>query len=296
MTTPSAVPEAALGTGKKVALGLVCVLAGAAPLSYGFIDNDLLRFLYTVGVAVAYLAFTLRARSDPSLRRYWELAFAFFVLAVVGVLNNLARNFGSYVLHSPPVAGNPLASSVTASVLVQLVETAVAIVTIFVLTRSFGLSLGTVYARPGRLWALFLATLAVFVLLLVFTARHQSSLFPTNGMGSQGSFLTLAPALLVLVVSNGFQEEFLFRGPFLQRYGTHFGGPASVLISSIVFAIAHLGVTYTPSAIFFILVAVFPLGLVTAFLMRRTDGIVTPAVLHAGFDVPVYWSFLTYVS
>lgn len=296
MTDAARRPEVEDGPGKKLALALLCILAGTLALSYDFIANDLVRFLYTIAVAGGYLAFTLRLRSHPFLHRYWELAFAFFVLAVVGVLNNLSHYFGTYVLHSPPVTGNPLASSVTGSVLVQLVETGVAIVTILVLTKAFGFSLGAVYARPGRLRALFLVALAVFVLLLVFTARHQSNFIPTNGAASQGGFLSLLPALLVLVVSNGFQEEFLFRGLFLQRYNAHFGGPASILISSIVFGIAHLGVTYTPSAILFILVAVLPLGLVTALLMRRTDGIVTPAVLHAGFDLPIYWSFLTYVT
>lgn len=282
--------------GKKAGLAVLCILAGAAPLSYGFITNDLARFLYTMVVAGAYLAFTLAARKSASLHKYWELSSAFFVLAVVGVLNNLSHYFGTFVLNSPPVAGNPLASTVTASVIVQLVETIVAIVPILVITKAFGFKLGSVYARPGRLRGLFVVAIVVFVALFILTARHVSNFIPTNGAGSPPSFLALAPALIVLVVSNGFQEEFLFRGLFLQRYNAFFGGPVSILLSAIVFGIAHLGVTYTPSALIFILVAVFPLGLVTAFLMRRTDGVVTPAILHSGFDLPIYWAFLTYVA
>lgn len=294
MAEPARTSE--LGNGKKAGLAVLCILAGTAALSYSFIANDLARFLYTAAVAATYFGCTFALRRSPTLGKYWELSSAFFVLAVVGMLNNLSHYVGTYVLNSPPVPGNPLASSVTASVIVQLVETLVAIVPILVITKAFGFPLGSVYARKGRLRGLFAAAIAVFVVLLIFTARHSSNFIPTNAAGSHSNFIALAPALLVLVISNGFQEEFLFRGLFLQRYSAFFGGPVAMLLSAIVFGIAHLGVTYTPSALLFILVAVFPLGLVTAFLMRRTDGIVTPAVLHAGFDLPIYWAFLTYVS
>jgi membrane protease YdiL (CAAX protease family) len=41
---------------------------------------------------------------------------------------------------------------------------------------------------------------------------------------------------------------------------------------------------------------VFPLGLITGYLMRTTKGIVAPVILHAGTDIPIYIAFLSYVS
>lgn len=291
-------PQASQGNTlrRTAALAALCVVAGAVPFSYGFISNDIARFLFTVAVAGVYLAVTLLARRNPNLRKYWELASAFLILAVVGVFNNLAHYFGTYVLNSPPVTGDPLAGSVTASVIVQLVETLVAIVPILLLTKAFGFRLSSVYAQRGRLRGLFIVAIGVFVLLLVFTARHDSSFFMTNPSSSQTSFLALAPALLVMVVSNGFQEEFLFRALFLQRYSNFFSAPVSIILTATVFGYAHLGVTYTPSALIFILVAVFPLGLATAYMMHKTNGVLTPAILHSGFDLPIYWAFLTYVA
>jgi uncharacterized protein len=284
-----------MSIGKKSLLAIVCILAGAIPLDYGFISNDLARFTYTVVVAVAYLAFTLMARKKSSLRRFWELSFAFFVLALVGVLNNLSHYFGTYILNSPPVSGDPLASTVTASVIVQLVETLVAIVPIIVLTKAAGMPLSSIYARKGRLRGLFFATIVVFVFLFIVTGIHQFGFITSKGSVTLSKYLSLAPALLIMVISNGFQEEFLFRGLFLQKYNAFFSGPVSIFLSAIVFGIAHLGVTYSASSIIFILIAVFPLGLITAFLMRRTNGVVTPAILHAGFDILIYWAFLSYV-
>jgi len=106
----------------------------------------------------------------------------------------------------------------------------------------------------------------------------------------------LTPALLILVISNGFQEEFLFRGLFLQRYNAFFGAYVSNILQALVFAFAHAGVTYTPNALVFILVSVFPLGLIAGYLMRSSNGVIAPAIFHAGVDIPIYLAFLTYVS
>lgn len=286
-----------MGISKRFLLAILSILAGAIALSYGFVSNDFARFSYTIIVAVVYLAFTLLARRSSSLRKFWELSFAFFVLAFVGVLNNLCHYFGTYVLNSPPVPGDPLASTVLASVIVQLVETLAAVVPVVVLTKAAGMPLGSIYARKGALRGWFIVAIVVFVVFYIGAARGSTSGFmPTNGPTLLNKYLALTPALLVMVISNGFQEEFLFRGLFLQKYNAFFGGPVTILVSSIVFAIAHLGVTYVASAIIFALLSAFPLGLITAYLMRKTNGVLTPVILHAGFDIAIYWAFLTFVS
>jgi len=55
-------------------------------------------------------------------------------------------------------------------------------------------------------------------------------------------------------------------------------------------------VSYSANTFVFILVAVFPLGLIGGFLMRRSNGVVAPALFHAGVDIPIYLAFLTFVS
>ena len=75
-----------------------------------------------------------------------------------------------------------------------------------------------------------------------------------------------------------------------------FGKHTSNLLQAVIFTIAHAGITYTPIALIFLIVIVFPLGLITGYLMRTTRGIVAPMILHAGTDIPIYLAFLSYVS
>jgi membrane protease YdiL (CAAX protease family) len=288
----------AFGRGSKALLAVVCVAAGIAPLGARSIPGHGAEIAYGFVVAAVYLAITALVRRSPSLRRFWELSFAFFIFAVVQVLNNsIPDAFRSYVLHEHTVAGNPESSTIFGTVAVQLVQTLIAIVPILVLIRIAGLDLGSVYARLGKFGRAYAIGILAFVAFYVLIGAYPGQRFiPIHGTITFSHYLALTPALLVLVVSNGFQEEFLFRGLFLQRYGAFLGVYSANILQALVFAFAHLGVTYTPSAVIFTLVAVFPLGLLAGYLMRSSDGVVAPALFHAGVDIPIYLAFLTYVS
>ena len=132
-------------------------------------------------------------------------------------------------------------------------------------------------------------TIIVCALCYVAAATGASAhLFPVREAYPLHRFLALTPSVLVVCLSNGFQEELLFRGLFLQRYRAVFGKHTSNLLQATIFTTAHAGITYTPTAIIFVVVFVFPLGLITGYLMRTTNGIVAPVILHAGTDIPIY--------
>lgn len=282
---------------KKSILAILCLFAGVAPLACRWISNDVARFSSILLITVVFLAFTRVARKTSILRKYWELSFAFFILAFVQLLNNFVPYFGLYILQEAPVAGNPLSSTVSGTVLIQLVETVIALGSVIVLTKVSGMSLDSIYARNGKIGRWFAFSIIVFVLIyLLMATGHTSRFIPTNRTLTLDRFLTLTPPLLALVISNGFQEEILFRGLFLQKYTIFFSPRVSIILQAIVFSIAHLGITYTPSALIFIILFVFPLGLFTGYLMRATKGVTTPAIFHAGVDIPIYLAFLSYVS
>ena len=288
----------ALGAGSKALLAILCLAAGIAPLAARSIPGQAAEIGYGLVVAAVYLAITAFIRRSSSLARFWELSFVFFILAVVQVLNNsIPDAFRTYVLHEHTVTGNPESSTIFGTVAVQLVQTVIAIVPIFVFIRIAGLDLGSVYARLGRLGRAYAIGIVAFIALYVLIGAHPGQRFiPIHGDITLSRYLQLTPALLVLVISNGFQEEFLFRGLFLQRYGIFLGAYLANIVQALVFSFAHLGVTYTPSAVVFTLVAVFPLGLIAGYLMRSSNGVVAPALFHAGLDIPIYLAFLTYVS
>src|SRR5215467_14032552 len=100
-----------LNTRAKWILAIACVLAGVVPFATHWISDDVNRTVCGLLLVAIYLGFTLYARRSSSLRQFWELSFAFLVLAVILVFNNSNPGYiGTYLLHSPPVAGNPLAS------------------------------------------------------------------------------------------------------------------------------------------------------------------------------------------
>jgi membrane protease YdiL (CAAX protease family) len=288
----------------KWILAILCLCSGVAPLAARWIPDNFAKVSYGAAVTLFFLLATILTKRNSSLQQFWELPFAFFVFALIQVLNNTLPGYiGTYILHQAPTAGNPFASTVSGSVVIQLLETLIAIIPIVVLTKAFGMNLGSIYLQRGRLGRWFIFAIISFFILYFFTITiplRQGSfaqrLIPTNSTLTLNHLLTLTPALLSLVISNGFQEELLFRGLFLKRYNTLFGAGISNLLQAIIFSIAHAGVTYTPMILLFIVAIILPIGLFMGYLMRKTNSILTPALFHAGVDFPLYLAFLSYVT
>ena len=152
----------------QLTLAAGCLVAGVAPLAARSIADDVARIAYGLFIVAAFLAFTLFVRKVSSLRQFWELSFAFFVFALVQVLNNSIPGYvGTAILHDPPSAGNPLASTVSGTVVIQLLGTLIAIVPIIVLTRLSGRGLASVYACRGKVGTWLAFPLVFFVVFCV---------------------------------------------------------------------------------------------------------------------------------
>src|SRR6266567_2176370 len=128
----------------------VCLSAGIAPFATRWIPDDVAKIACGLLLAAAYLAFTLFARNHARLRQFWELSFAFCILSVANVLNDSIPGYvGTAVLHDPPNAGNPLASTVSGTVIIQLLESLIGAGSVVVLTKLSGRDLGSIYVRTG---------------------------------------------------------------------------------------------------------------------------------------------------
>ena len=107
--------------GGKLLLAAACLAAGIIPYAR-WIPGDLVPLAYTALV----LAFALFARTRPALRKYWELAFAFAIFGLVSVLDRFVNGYvGPSILHDPPNGGDPLASTVSGTVVIQLLDSLV---------------------------------------------------------------------------------------------------------------------------------------------------------------------------
>ncbi len=109
-------PSERLAVGSRWILAVVCLLSGIACLAARWMPGGpIVRVTYGVVIAVLLLGVALRARRS-SAQALSSLAFAFFVFAVVQVLNNLVPPYlGTTIMHRPPVNGDPLGSTVAAT-------------------------------------------------------------------------------------------------------------------------------------------------------------------------------------
>jgi len=55
-------------------------------------------------------------------------------------------------------------------------------------------------------------------------------------------------------------------------------------------------VSYTSSVLVFVVLFVFPLGLIGGYLTRSSGSILPSSIFHAGADIPIYLEFLSYVT
>jgi membrane protease YdiL (CAAX protease family) len=94
--------------------------------------------------------------------------------------------------------------------------------------------------------------------------------------------------MLVFVFCNALMEELWFRAIFLRKYQAVIGRIATVVITSVVFGASHVNATYEfPGGGVVFGIVVFVLGVVGAYSMFKTDGLIGPVLFHAGYDLMI---------
>lgn len=290
---------AQLTRGRKALFAVGCIVAGFLPLSAGYVPGDVARLVYGVVVSSVLLALALLARRSPSMRMYWEIPLAFFGMSLFILADRYVPGFLTVqVLHNPPVAGNPLASTVSGTVIVELDELLLTVVAVLVVVWISRSSLTSIYVRRGRFGAAYAIGIIGLVgfYVLSYGVLSHSRFMPAHEIFDLGRYLGLTPALLAAVAANGFLEELMFRGLLMSRLNIAFGPYLATFIQAAVFASWHVGVTYTASALVFSVLFAFPLGIFGGYLTRSSGSIVPSSLFHAGADIPIYLGFLSFVS
>jgi membrane protease YdiL (CAAX protease family) len=252
-----------------------------------------------VCVTLAPLALALLARRRSTLRRYWEIPLAFFGLALFVLADRYVPDFlRAQVLHVRTTSGNPIASTVSGTVIIQVDELVLTVLAVLVVLWISRTSLGSIYVRRGRLGRAYLIGIIGFIAFYVLTFRvlQHSRMIPVHGTIDFHRYLSLTPALLLVAGINAFLEELLFRGLLMSKLNIALGPYLATLVQAVVFASWHLGVTYTPFVLVFVLFVTFPLGLLAGYLTRSSGSILPSWLFHAGADIPIYLGFLSYVS
>jgi membrane protease YdiL (CAAX protease family) len=88
-------------------------------------------------------------------------------------------------------------------------------------------------------------------------------------------------------------EELWFRGIFLKKFEPFLGSVLSLVLTSVVFTLAHIGATYADGfGLLRFLALLFPLSLAWGYVMQKTDSIWGSVLFHAGADLLVIIPFL----
>jgi uncharacterized protein len=288
-----------LSAGEKAAATIACIVAGYLPVSAGYVPGAVARLAYGVCVTLGLLALALLARRSSTLRRYWEIPLAFFGLALFVLADRYVPDFfRAQVLRVRTTSGNPIASTVSGTVIIQLDELLLTVLAVSVVLWISMTSPGSIYLRRGRLGRAYVIGIIGLVAFYVLTFRflQHSRLIPVHGIIDFSRYLSLTPALLVVAGTNAFSEELLFRGLLMSRLNIAFGPYLATLVQAIIFASWHLGITYTPFVLVFVLFVTFPLGLLAGYLTRSSGSILPSWLFHAGADIPIYLGFLSYVA
>ena len=284
--------------------GVVVFCLAAASIyraSVSLIPSGLLEDGFVLVLSAVFLALAVLARRGRRFRKYWELPFAFFVFTIAGFLGDgmispFQRLFVNDVLHQTTTTNNPLASTVLGTVLAQLFGTLMMVIPIILLTKASGGELRTIFLdRPRTRWGLVVGIVCILVFYFLSLRGRTESFFPTNGVITPSRLLALTPALVVLVLLNGFREELWFRGLFLNKYGRFLGPVSSNLLAAVIFTSFHVQVQYSASILPFLGYALL-IGLISGWLMQKTRSILAPAIFHAGTDIPIFLVYLSYCS
>ena len=285
----------------RIALAALCLVAAFSyRASVSLIPSGILEDGFLLSLAALFLAIALLLRRKGSLRRYWEIPFAFFVFTIAGFaadvnVSPVQRVFVQDVLHEAPTANNPLASTVGGTVLVQLFSTLCIVVPIVVLIKVSGRDLGSLFISRSKSWLVPLIGLIGLLGFYFLAARGRTAAFFPNSGIAPSRFLALTPALLVLVLLNGLREELWFRGLFLKRFEQFLGPWPSNVLTAVVFTSFHVQVQYALHLLPFLGFTLI-LGLFFGYLMQRSGSLLGPVLFHAGSDIPIFLAYLSYVS
>jgi membrane protease YdiL (CAAX protease family) len=142
------------------------------------------------------------------------------------------------------------------------------------------------FGREYRSWAV----IAVFCTPLVV-------LIGLKLVSGGSSLLVLLILLIQNSLRNGFFEEFLFRGPLLNRLNLLCGTAGGVVLSTLLFGLFHVA-TYTASfggdivaGVAYSLVNPVIFGLCFAVIVLRTRNLLASSVIHAVFDTASIFVF-----
>jgi len=237
-------------------------------------------WLFKLGLVGAFAiagGLTMRSGLEPT---YGLLALAFLGAASA----NLVGTAAAY-LHGPLGVRDDSLKGMALCKGLEAVAVVGAILAILAIAR---VPLDTVYLTAGNLPLGLGIGLGGFALFAGLAAAQGRSL----KVGPR-TIRRLLPWILLFVFANGFMEELWFRALFLHPMVVLVGPIAAIGLTSVVFALAHIGATYmSKEERIRFLAILFPLGLAWGTCTYFTDSLIASTIFHAGADLMILNGFI----
>ena len=224
------------------------------------------------GFLVVFGALWWTARGEQPLSYFRPAFFAYFTAVLALSLGYFFGNWGLRLF-------GLTVHTATGIAVAKFSEASLIVIGVLVTAKLCNQDLASLQIRKGQL-RLGLSVGLIAAAVCLFLALQQ----PAVRALSTAKLLSLAPWIVLFVVSNGFMEELVFRGLFLGRYEPLIGKWLSVCSTALAFTLAHMQVTYAPNILAFLLV-LLGLSIAWGWLMQKTGSLWGSALFHAGADL-----------
>lgn len=259
-------------------VGGIAIFVGGTPYFEYTVAND--SPVYNAILVAVFGLLALYMRRRDGLESYAICSHALFVAAtamlimVVGPFNWLVTAEDESVLRA---------------VQDKLAQFLAVVPAILVLTWAAHRPWGAIYLEKGRpkRWLTFGLSWFVVSAIVVTVLALASGIDP-------GTLLSAGPWILVFAALNSVMEELWFRGIFLRPYAAGMGGAQAVVVTAIIFGVAHIGATYVSSVavhLFLAFIAV-SIGVVAAWAMRWANALWGSVLFHIALDLLVVFGLL----
>ena len=238
--------------------------------------NDTIRsgwFIYIkTAIIIGFLSYAIYCFRYKNFDRIGRISFTFFTAALAMFLG---LYLGKYITSLAHLSH----ASLSGFTLSKLSEDMIIIITILLLNKISGGNRKSLYLTFGK-WKLGLLIGVPIFLIISFLAVLQSRL---SGISPE-FLIRVSPSIFLIVFADGFMEELLFRGLFLKPFSSVIGDRFSNILTAVLFALAHIQITYISEIILFLSV-LFVLGLIWGFIIQRTKSLLASVLFHAGADL-----------
>ncbi len=237
------------------------------------------RGVYKIGLPIIFLImYFLSQRYVPNQKTvFW----AFFLVSMGWMLDfYLTEKFvGLFSLNTKELSGFAY-TMVISTLLVSL--------PVIIGWLMSGQELLTIYIqRSEKIWGIIVGIIG----LLLFGGFGVLQAF---GQGFEIKVIGAAiPMVLVFSLANGFREELVYRAVFLKGFQANIGVIATIIVTTLVFTLAHVDVSYTPANLIIFAIVLVMIGVIGSLIMMKTGSLIGAVLFHAGADVLLIMGLLS---